>query len=118
MGALDFDRHGIRLGHGPRSAGKQYAAGRRRGALDVVSRFDQLVAFTGMQLAAAEPWGYMSSPFSPGRARRPGSRIGQSRQAYWPRPVKLTGALLVPDACSDRLPERWTYGQAGWMCPF
>jgi hypothetical protein len=95
-GALDFDDMGPSWVTVRDSASKRTLRAGDSETLDVVSRFDQLIAFAGMQLARQ-----LGVHVQPALARSdladPAARI-QKQAATLAKTGELTGGLLVPDA--------------------
>jgi hypothetical protein len=97
-GALDFDDMGGSWVQVREAASKQTLRAIDKETLDVVSRFDQLVAFTGMQLA--RQLGVHVQPIlSRAELGDPAGRI-QKQATALARTGELTGSLLVPDAAA------------------
>jgi hypothetical protein len=95
-GALDFDDMGSAWVTVRDSASKQTLRAGDRETLDVVSRFDQLIAFTGMQLAR-QLGVHVQPALSRLELADPAARI-QKQAVTLAKTGELTGTLLVPDA--------------------
>ena len=96
-GALDFEDMGPSWASVRNGRGQQTLRANDPETLAVVARFDQLIAFCGMELSRRPGRPCLPAPLQ-GRARGPGQRDSGLRRRVSPKTVSSPARLLVPNA--------------------